>query len=72
MLAVLLCLLMMTAGAVPPLPAEFYGKVTVDGTPASIGTALIAKEKLLFPLPENMVGPASLMINSLLLQPKMM
>ncbi len=43
MLAVLLCLLMMTAGAVPPLPAEFYGKVTVDGTPASIGTALIAK-----------------------------
>ncbi|WP_304020552.1 PKD domain-containing protein [Methanospirillum hungatei] len=43
MLAVLLCLLMMTAGAVPPLPAEFYGKVTVDGTPASIGTALVAK-----------------------------
>ncbi|NLL11694.1 MAG: hypothetical protein GX268_12575, partial [Methanomicrobiales archaeon] len=43
MLAVLLCLLMMTAGAVPPLPAEFYGKVTVDSAPASVGTALIAK-----------------------------
>ncbi|HPP77109.1 PKD domain-containing protein, partial [Methanospirillum sp.] len=43
MLAVLLCLLIITAGAVPPLPAEFYGKVTVDGSPASIGTALVAK-----------------------------
>ncbi|WP_373840206.1 PKD domain-containing protein [Methanospirillum sp.] len=42
-LAILLCLLMVTAGAVPPLPAEFYGKVTVDATPASVGTALIAK-----------------------------
>jgi len=43
MLAVLLCLFIITAGAVPPLPAEFYGKVTVDGSPASIGTALVAK-----------------------------
>ena len=43
MLAILLCLVMMTASAVPPLPAEYYGKVSVDGTPAASGTALIAK-----------------------------
>jgi len=43
MLAVLLCLVMVTVSAVPPLPAEYYGKVTVDGSPAASGTALIAK-----------------------------
>ena len=43
MLAVLLCLVMVTVSAVPPLPAEYYGKVTVDGSPAASGTTLIAK-----------------------------
>ena len=43
LLAVLLCLVIMTASAVPPLPAEFYGKVTVNGADAASGTALIAK-----------------------------
>ncbi|PWR75680.1 PKD domain-containing protein [Methanospirillum stamsii] len=43
MLAVLLCLVMITVSAVPPLPAEFYGKVTVDGTDAASGTTLVAK-----------------------------
>ncbi|PWR71960.1 PKD domain-containing protein [Methanospirillum lacunae] len=42
-LVVLLCALIMSAAAVPPLPAEFYGTVTLQGSPVPAGTVLIAK-----------------------------
>jgi hypothetical protein len=32
-----------TASAIPPLPAEFYGDVTIDGIGASPGTVIVAK-----------------------------
>ncbi|WP_319578871.1 PKD domain-containing protein [uncultured Methanospirillum sp.] len=42
-LVVLLCALIMSAAAVPPLPAEFYGSVTQQGNPVQAGTVLTAK-----------------------------
>ncbi|MDD1728439.1 MAG: PKD domain-containing protein [Methanospirillum sp.] len=42
-LAVLLCVLMVSAAAVPPLPAEFYGTVSLQGSPAPVGTVITAK-----------------------------
>jgi PKD repeat protein len=42
-LVVLLCALMVSATAVPPLPAEFYGTVTLQGNPAPAGTVIVAK-----------------------------
>jgi len=42
-LVVLLCALIMGAAAVPPLPAEFYGSITMQGNPVQTGTVLTAK-----------------------------
>ena len=42
-LVILLCALMVSVAAVPPLPAEFYGTVTLQGSPAPAGTAVVAK-----------------------------
>ncbi|NLZ30333.1 MAG: PKD domain-containing protein [Methanomicrobiales archaeon] len=39
----LLLLLIGTASAVPLLPAEFWGSVTIDGAPAPAGTVIIAR-----------------------------
>jgi len=36
-------LLIGTASAVPLLPAEFWGSVTIDGSPASVGTVITAR-----------------------------
>ncbi|HWQ65265.1 MAG TPA: PKD domain-containing protein [Methanospirillum sp.] len=43
LLVILLCTLILSVSAVPPLPAEFYGGVTIQGTPAPIGTVVVAK-----------------------------
>jgi len=43
LVTVLLCILMTAASAVPPLPAEFFGSVSVGGVPAAAGTTLVAK-----------------------------
>ncbi len=40
---ILLLLLIGTASAVPLLPAEFWGSVTIDGAPAPAGTVIIAR-----------------------------
>jgi len=42
-LILLLVALVGTASAVPPLPAEFSGTVTVDGNPAPAGTVITAR-----------------------------
>jgi len=39
----ILLLLIGTASAVPLLPAEFWGSVTIDGNPAPAGTAITAR-----------------------------
>ncbi len=36
-------LLVMGVSAIPPLPYEFYGNVSINGTPAEAGTIIIAK-----------------------------
>ncbi|HWQ67921.1 MAG TPA: hypothetical protein VN372_13765 [Methanospirillum sp.] len=38
----IIVLLTTHAGAVPPLPAEFYGNVFLDGKPAPVGTSIMA------------------------------
>jgi len=43
LLVILLCALMMSAAAVPPLPAEFYGTVTLQGSAAPAGMVIVAK-----------------------------
>ncbi len=43
MLVILLCTLMVSAVAVPPLPAEFYGTASLQGNPAPAGTVIYAK-----------------------------
>ena len=44
LLALLLCIAGGTpASAVPPLPYELYGAVTIDGNPAPIDTEIVAK-----------------------------
>ena len=43
LLVVFFCILMTAVSAVPPLPAEFFGSVSVGGVPAPAGTTLIAK-----------------------------
>ncbi len=42
---VLLLTLALVGGvqAIPPLPYEFFGTITIDGTPAPVGTEVIAK-----------------------------
>jgi PKD repeat protein len=43
LLVILLCTLMISAAAVPPLPAEFYGTAMIQGSAAPVGMVLIAK-----------------------------
>ena len=45
MLMGLLVIIVMVAGvnAIPPLPYEFYGTITINDTPAPAGTVIIAK-----------------------------
>ena len=44
LLALLLCIAGGTpTSAVPPLPYELYGALTIDGSPAPIGTEVVAK-----------------------------
>ena len=42
---ILLSLIILVSGvsAIPPLPYEFYGNATINGTPAPAGTLIIAK-----------------------------
>jgi hypothetical protein len=39
---ILLLSICCTAGAIPPLPCEFYGSVTIDSTPAAAGAMITA------------------------------
>jgi len=44
LLALFICIgVVPSAFAVPPLPYEFYGAVTIDGVPAPAGTEIVAK-----------------------------
>ena len=44
LLALLLCIAVVSpASAVPPLPYELYGEITIDGIPAPAGTEILAK-----------------------------
>ncbi|MFH0968470.1 MAG: PKD domain-containing protein [Methanobacteriota archaeon] len=43
LLVILLCVLMVGAAAVPPLPAEFYGTASLQGSAAPAGMVLVAK-----------------------------
>ena len=42
---ILLSLIILVSGvsAIPPLPYEFYGNATINGTPVSAGTLIVAK-----------------------------
>ena len=42
---ILLSLIILVSGvsAIPPLPYEFYGNATINGTPAQAGTVIVAK-----------------------------
>ena len=44
LLALFLCIAVVpSAFAVPPLPYELYGAITIDGNPAPVGTEILAK-----------------------------
>ena len=44
LLALFLCIaVVFPASAVPPIPSEFYGEITIDGLPAPAGTEILAK-----------------------------